>query len=325
MGISDSDESAAFPRKSPSQTHFESIVVIQTNLDEFEIHCHGGKAAVERILHDMRASGIQVVDALGSWQQESEMLIAEAEKVLIRCSTPRTAAIALDQVRGSLYRWCMQVLEGGLELRDVQLQAARMLSFAEIGLHLCDGFQVVFAGEPNVGKSSLINSIVGYDRSITMNEPGTTRDVLRATTTIQGIPIHLSDTAGIRDSHDSIEKEGIRRANQAVQDADLVVWVHEPPVRDRDLAHKKSAEIHVLNKADKLDHDPPSGWVCTIATDNRGVQELMNQIVSTLVPQFPNPGEPLPINDRQFKRIRSLTRASDMQQCQRIVADLAGH
>lgn len=172
----------------------------------------------------------------------------ESEAVLIRCESALTAAIALDQSRSGLVAFITRATQrlrdatepssqassdptaSGLDrvARSIHEEAAQILSRTEIGLHLTEPWKVVLAGPPNVGKSSLINALVGYRRSITMDEPGTTRDVLEARTMLDGWPIRLSDTAGIRDNAASpIEAAGIEAARNELASADLVLWVED--------------------------------------------------------------------------------------------------
>src|SRR5690606_38488713 len=141
-------------------------------------------------------------------------------------------------------------------LAQVAAEAADCLRFKSVGLHLDRPWRVVLAGPPNVGKSSLINAILGYRRSITLDQPGTTRDVLEAQTVIDGWPVRLSDTAGIRDAVEcEIESAGIELAHGELQTADLVLWI-------RDAAR--------FADADAL--PPPEGTV------GRQVLEVVNKI-----------------------------------------------
>ncbi|QDT13252.1 GTPase [Planctomycetes bacterium K23_9] len=303
----------------------ESVVVLPIEQQEFEIHCHGGIAATSRILDDLRQNGVHVVDWQSEhWQAATPLLIRESKEVLCRCTTARSAAIALDQVRGALLNWCRQSLQANASVDAIQREAHEILRFAELGLRLPDRFGVVLAGPPNVGKSSLINAIVGYDRSITMDQPGTTRDVLQANTVIDGLAIRLSDTAGIRDGDGEIEQEGIRRANQAIADADLVVWVATPLQFEAagiapgciDSARSK---IDVLNKADLLeqfanpDLDANSFDIHTVATLGQGVPELMAAICHALVPEFPASRAAVPTTLRQVQCLKQIQAANDPQ------------
>ncbi len=217
----------------------EAVVVTPIEVDHLEIHCHGGAAAIERIVGDLRRFGASQIE-MADWLGTEPALIAEALQVLQRCLTARTAAIALDQVRGALLDWvtnwiaaleskplasAVDAASDDGSLKRLRQTASEILAQAPIGTRLTQPFRVVLIGPPNVGKSSLINAIVGYDRSITHRQAGTTRDVLEADTVIDGLPIRLSDTAGIRQSDQPIEREGISRAWSAAQQADLILSV----------------------------------------------------------------------------------------------------
>ncbi|MES9877841.1 MAG: tRNA modification GTPase, partial [Candidatus Sedimenticola sp. 1PA] len=98
---------------------------------------------------------------------------------------------------------------------------------AQVGRLLRDGMTLVIAGRPNAGKSSLLNSLAGRESAIVTDIPGTTRDLLRERIQIDGMPLHLVDTAGLRESNDQVEQEGIRRAREEIQQADLVLWIFD--------------------------------------------------------------------------------------------------
>ncbi len=95
-----------------------------------------------------------------------------------------------------------------------------------MGQVLRDGITVAIVGVPNAGKSSLLNALAGRDSAIVTDVPGTTRDVLRETLSLDGLPVHLADTAGIREAGDPVEREGIRRARATLQSADVALLVH---------------------------------------------------------------------------------------------------
>ena len=239
LGGSDADlarrEDAA--ARQEGEQAFESVVVTPLDEGRFEIHCHGGEAAVARILEDLRRQGVETVDP-ERWVEQTDprpWVIREAWDVLARCQTARLAAIATDQARGALVDWATAEKTRLLSADDAEQaigglrdRCRSLIRRARIGLHLARPFRVVLAGPPNVGKSSLINAIVGFERSITFDQAGTTRDVLRVDTVADGLPIELSDTAGLRSGRDTIEREGVRRARRAIRAADLVVWVTEP-------------------------------------------------------------------------------------------------
>lgn len=321
----------------------ESVVVIPTAPDQFEIHCHGGKAAVTRILDDLAASDVRVIKAssipeklaignLGAGDSGTRLMQVEAREVLVQCTTTRTAAIALDQVRGGLWKWRETALaeleksaqgsqataESNSTTADAAAriagEASEIAKRSRIGLRLIRPFDVVLAGPPNVGKSSLINAIIGYERSITMDLAGTTRDVLDAQTVVDGWPLRLRDTAGLHRTDEVIEQHGIERALAAIGSADLIIQVSEPGIHlDQQLLRRARAEIDhsiplmlVINKSDlAIDQtvDVPEAEfhriLRTTATTGEGIASLMQAIIDSLQLQPPASGSPVPINERQ--------------------------
>ena len=360
-GITDNGDSG---NESP-RTAAESVVVLPTAPDQFEIHCHGGKAAITRILDDLEASGVQVVRAssipeklaignLGAGDSNAgdsnagdsnvgdsgtRLMQVEAREVLVRCTTARTAAIALDQVRGGLWKWREKAIaeleksEQGFQATaqsdspaaDAALriagEAAEIAGRARFGLRLTRPFDVVLAGPPNVGKSSLINAIIGYERSITMNSAGTTRDVLDAETVVDGWPLRFRDTAGLHRTDEVIEQHGIERALAAIGSADLIIQVSEPGIHlDQKLLRRAKAEMgpsiplmRVINKADLAKDQtvdvPEAEFHCilrTIATTGEGIESLMQAIIDSLQLKPPESGSPVPINERQHEWVKRI-------------------
>jgi tRNA modification GTPase len=279
-----------------------------------EVHCHGGAAAIERILDDLVRCGVRHVSA-ADWQPETRPLaIREALTVLQACTTARTAAVAHDQVRGALVDWAVRGLRCDSDpdsLGPLRDDARVMLAAAAMTTRLPEPLRVVVAGPTNVGKSSLMNAIVGYDRSITMDQAGTTRDVLHADTAVAGIPIRFSDTAGLRDSDDRIEREGIRRARAAVGDADLVLVVTEPGI-DFIAPPPGQPALQVLNKVDRLgdpcaaDPRQPNDLFRTVAITGQGVPALIEAIAARLAGNLPAPGAPAALNSRQVGILEQL-------------------
>jgi tRNA modification GTPase len=204
---------------------------------------------------------------------------------------------------------------------EIAGQAAQLLRFAPLGLHLATPWRVVLAGLPNVGKSSLINALVGYRRSITVDMPGTTRDVLEAQTVIDGWPIRLSDTAGIRDDAQcAIETAGIESARRELDDADLILWVEDasmPSERAVDVTDRLNSKptIRISNKIDRIrgrdnivlqEGSATSLRVQTSATLGIGIDELRQAISNALVPEVPKAGSPIPVTLRQVDWLKSV-------------------
>jgi tRNA modification GTPase len=143
-------------------------------------------------------------------------------------------------------------------VREAQSHVEAVLHDARQGRLLRDGFVLAIVGPPNAGKSSLLNALSGQDSAIVTDIPGTTRDVLRETIDLDGIPVHLADTAGLRDTVDVIEAEGVRRARQALATADIVVLLEDisvatAPQADEAALVGLSGDVQVLRVANKID------------------------------------------------------------------------
>lgn len=322
----------------------ESVVVLPHAHDRFEVHCHGGPAAVERLMDDLQtlgvvpspphpAHGVPYGDQADLIQ---DRLVVEALEVLSRCTTIGATAVVLDQVRGALTDWrnrCCEALQQESQAScRIAAEAMQMVSAGRVGVRLTRPFDVVLAGPPNVGKSSLINAMVGYDRSITMDLPGTTRDVLDAETVFDGWPLRLRDTAGMHQHAETLEREGIDRAIDAVLNADLLVLVGQPrnppdsaPTQTfrqaslgPELAAKLSDEVPVLQVLNKADLAPQADRqgdseenLRTVATNGQGVPELMGAIVASLTAALPPLGSPVPLCQRQLDWLNAIASSAD--------------
>lgn len=265
-----------------------------------ELHSHGGREVL-RLLEEVFASrGVEVC----TWQElelatTGDALHTLALKTLTGALTVRTAAIALDQEQGALAR-TLDAVQAALELGD-GAEAARLLGELEryrgVGTHLDVPWQVVIAGAPNVGKSSLVNALAGYQRSIVSPLPGTTRDVVTTLIALDGWPVELADTAGWRDAEGALEREGIRRAGAALEAADLCLWVLDgaaPPVWPETNLERC---LFVMNKSDL-----PAAWpadssmVRVSAQTGEGLTDLCQRIAAALVPEAPPPGAAVPFS-----------------------------
>jgi tRNA modification GTPase len=211
--------------------HREEVVVCRTAEAALEVHCHGGVAAAQRILAALAAAGCRVeswTDCLNA--HAIHPVEAEADAALAAAGTRRTAAILLDQRHGALGRE-IEAAQAELAANNpIQTTAAaeriaRLLDGAALGLRLTRPWHVAIAGQPNVGKSSLMNALIGYQRAIVFDQPGTTRDVLAAETAVDGWPVRFTDAAGLRTADDELEAAGVELARQALARADIVVWV----------------------------------------------------------------------------------------------------
>jgi len=145
--------------------------------------------------------------------------------------------------------------------------------------------RTVIVGEPNVGKSSLLNVLLGYERAIVSEIPGTTRDTIEEVINLRGIPLRLIDTAGLRESHDAIEKEGMARTLKNIERADLVLRVADASVEFRRETAETQKEIRVLNKSDLGEHASWRGVdaVRVSCKTNAGFDALADAIFSRVM------------------------------------------
>jgi len=301
----------------------EELVVGLVSRNEVEVHCHGGLAAVEAIAAALVAEGATRID-WRTWSQqiEPDLLASEALVALADARTERTADVLLDQYRGAL-RSTVRRIEGDLRRADAFAAAAglsRLLGRTELGRHLTRPWRVVIAGRPNAGKSSLMNALLGFQRSIVFAEPGTTRDVLTATTALDGWPVELADTAGLRTSGDAVEAEGVERALRQVRGADLVLLVCDVTAewsnQDRDVLATGKRALVIHHKCDLA--DPPSDGrpvgLAVSSLSGHGIEVLCSGIATRLVPNPPQSGEGVPINDRQTHLLKQALDAAERHQ-----------
>ena len=179
------------------------------------------------------------------------------------------------------------------QLKGLQYGVAAVLAQARQGALLREGMQVVIAGQPNAGKSSLLNALAGAELAIVTPIAGTTRDKVQETIQIEGVPIHIVDTAGLRDSDDTVEQIGVARAWDAIAQADAVLFLHDlTRTRDADyqtadaqigatLAHKLAASVPVIDVWNKADAAPPSdhGGITLSAKTGTGLDALRGRLL----------------------------------------------
>lgn len=263
----------------------EDVVVCPTDAEKVEIHCHGSQAAVARIQKLLMEQGGTEKTPETFWEEKyPDPYVRRAAEFLPLATTGKTARILWDQFHGAERR----AVERGDDLE-------KWRSVAE---HLITPWNVVLAGRPNSGKSSLFNAILGFSRAMVYEQAGTTRDVLRERTVLDGWSVVLSDTAGLRETGHPIEQEGVRRAEEAVAQADLVVWVRnlESPDPDEPIPAGKKI-LTVWNKSD-LPHAVPAYGICVSAHEGTGLETLLAEMVRALVPEEPPVGTGIPILTR---------------------------
>jgi tRNA modification GTPase len=192
------------------------------------------------------------------------------------------------------------------------------LRWSNFGLHLSSPWRVVLAGRANVGKSSLINALLGYGRAIVHDQPGTTRDIVTGETAFDGWPIRLADTAGIRNADDTLEAAGIERAQSELEAADcrLLVMDSSTPPSDEDLQllDRWSDAIVVANKSDLPDRwgdEMPTQAIHVSALSGDGTDQLAELIVNRLIPTIPKTDAPVPVTHRQAALLTKARNAID--------------
>jgi len=301
------------------ESNSEDLVLCRIAPANIDIHCHGGMAAVERILEDLQQQGCEVHPWQTLARSTSAGLDVELQETLTAATTFRTAEILLRQSQGLLRTAFAALLpdeRNPFDPQQLQTQIQDLLRWKQLGLHLTRPWNVVLAGRPNVGKSSLINAILGYERSIVFNEAGTTRDVLTATTALSGWPFQFSDTAGIREEADQLEAAGIQRAEQILQAADarvILLDTSQPahPDDQRLLSHWYDALI-VAHKADLPEQWgtplPPEAFPVSSVT-KAGLEEFLEQLVQQLIPETPDEQTAVPVTPRQVELLEQAAEA----------------
>ncbi|MFW6169389.1 MAG: GTPase [Planctomycetota bacterium] len=308
--------------ESQEPTRAEELVVARRDEQTIEVHCHGGSAAVDRIVRSLTAENCTPVSPEFWIQRRTEnRLNGEAQVAITQARTTRVAAILLDQVQGSLSRAINNVLRDLTHQNRCRAKQTltALLAWAPFGQRLISPWRVALVGETNVGKSSLINALVGYDRALVRETAGTTRDVLTDVTAIDGWPVEFSDTAGIRPTESDIEREGVRRAQQAAATADLVLRVADlsqpwkpPGQTGSDQSQTPCLMVH--NKRDLVRRPPserPEG-VLTSAREATGIDDLVAAISRHLVPQAPLPGSAIPFLKHHEEALREALKALEL-------------
>ncbi len=281
-----------------------------TGEDLVEIQCHGSQAALRRILELCLENGAQAAER-GEFTKlaflNGRIDLAQAEAVIdvIRAKTGKSLETAVSQLEGRLSRKVREIRKDLLDLlvlltvnmdypdedieeatyakiltavQSAQAGIEKLLVNAEEGKVIREGLSVAIVGKPNVGKSSLMNLFLGEHRSIVTDIPGTTRDTIEEQISLRGIPLRLTDTAGIHESEDVVEALGIDRSREAFNKADLVLLLLDSsrPLSEDDLTLMEAAEgrpcIAILNKTDL----PP----CVTEEDVRSHLKTV-QIIST--------------------------------------------
>jgi len=292
-----------------------------TREDVVEFHCHGGLVAVRRVLELVLAAGARRAGP-GEFSQRAflngrlDLTRAEAIGEMVTARSRRAAQLAMAGIDGGLQR-CMAALRGRLldqlaelearvdfeedlppldgaavaaELAAVQAALNQLVADAHQGALLRDGLRVAIVGRPNVGKSSLLNRLSRRERAIVTDLPGTTRDLLESELVLDGVPLTLLDTAGIRPTSDRVEQLGIARSHEALAAADVVLllfdlcagWTADDEAL-RQLVPAGAPLLVVGNKADAAGlvagGAAPPAQVCMSALSGEGLADVEAELL----------------------------------------------
>ncbi len=314
-----------------------------TGEDSAEFHIHGGRAVQAGVLLALsRVDGLRLAEA-GEFTRRAilndKMDLVEAEGLgdLLWAQTSGQRRQAMSQLLGDASSVFGSWREGLLLIRaeieaavdfadeagvadaaqqglDGRIQALlsemeRAVSRSGMASAIRDGVRVVLAGLPNTGKSSLLNALVRRDAAIVSAIPGTTRDAIEVLLDLDGIPVILTDTAGLRDGvSDVIEAEGIRRSRARLEEAHVVVWVASPDVRGSDEYDQSSIpDILVRNKCDIAEsnlrlfrnEDSIRPHVMLSATSGEGVEAFLRILTDLARERFSSKENPLVVSERQ--------------------------
>jgi tRNA modification GTPase len=293
-----------------------------TREDVVEINCHGGIFSVNKVLELVLSQGVRLAEP-GEFTKRAflngriDLSQAEAVMDLIRAKTDRAMAVAMNQVEGRLSKLIQTLRQQLLEIlahievnidypeyddveemtnnmlipkaQNVLVEIQKLLETSKQGKILREGLATVIIGRPNVGKSSLLNTLVQESKAIVTDIPGTTRDVIEEYVNVRGVPLRLIDTAGIRETKDVVEAIGVERSKKVLGLADLVLFVlnNNEPLTEEDRVLYEQMEnkdiIVIINKTDleqRLDIEDVkqlvknSTIVSTSLKEDKGVDEL---------------------------------------------------
>jgi tRNA modification GTPase len=294
-----------------------------TSEDVVELSCHGSPVVLRFCLERAVEQGARLAEP-GEFTLRAylngriDLPQAEAIRELIDATTLYQARVAAQQMEGSVSRRIrplkeqllelISLLEAGIDFAEDDISVATaeqilarltpiedglrvLLSSFAVGKLVFAGFTLAIAGRPNVGKSSLFNRLLEQDRAIVTDIPGTTRDTVSETTSLNGIPVKLVDTAGIREGNDLVERLGIERSHQAVADADLTLLVFDLSAEatddDRALLDKLAVRRPLLvgNKSDLPRRFANQAEMLPVsAITGEGITELQQAVMQRLAP-----------------------------------------
>ncbi|WP_252231289.1 tRNA uridine-5-carboxymethylaminomethyl(34) synthesis GTPase MnmE [Clostridium sp. ZBS15] len=292
-----------------------------TTEDIIEINCHGGVISTNSVMNQVIKAGARVAEP-GEFTKRAflngriDLSQAEAVIDIIKAKTDLSMKSALMQSGGALSKQIKEIrqyllntlalIEYGVDfteddediddtlvlrvkdgIKTTILKVKELLKGADEGKIIRDGLNVVIIGKPNVGKSSLLNVLLKEKRAIVTDIPGTTRDIIEEYLNIDGIPIKITDTAGIRETEDTVEKIGVERSREKIEEADLIILIldssRELEEEDKEIINtiKDKNHIVLLNKTDldrKIADIDLDNQINISAKTGYGIDELKNKI-----------------------------------------------
>jgi tRNA modification GTPase len=319
-----------------------------TGTDIIEIQCHGAPAVINKIFeflrgHNMRIATPGEFSRRAFYNGKMDLSDVDGLVALLDAQTDRQRAAALTSMMGGdseIYTdWRRHMLEISAyaaamtdypaddlppdisntimsHIKTLYTAISAALNKYSVSHAIQCGINIVIVGETNVGKSSLFNRIVGASRAIVSDIPGTTRDVVSAQMDIDGYMVNLSDTAGLRDTTDTIERIGIKRTTNEIENADIVIHVITPT--DSVMTVKKD-EILVVNKSDTTDSKRIKNAIYVSAKTGAGIPDLMKTITERINEMSGGGESVLMINARTYDLIK--TAADELKNAMSIAGD----
>jgi tRNA modification GTPase len=277
----------------------EDVVVLKRGPSEYEVHVHGGEQSRACLRRTFESGGFDELES-EQWlrRQVGSELAAAVAFGLLHCQTERAARLLLGQE--TAWRRLLHKMHTLVSQRDALRlveSAEEVLGRKSLAEHLTKPWRVVLAGLPNVGKSSLINAICGFERAIVHSAPGTTRDVVTQQVVIDGWLFEVADTAGQRDAEGEIERAGIELARVAWHSADCRVEVRDASKRAEaaQFVIEPAADLIVANKVDLSGAEVEANELPVSARTGVGLSQLQSALVQRVLPHAVGPLEPLPV------------------------------
>lgn len=299
-----------------------------TGEDVIEIHSHGAPAVIDKIFEFLRNTGARIANR-GEFSRRAfynnKMDLADIDGLiaLLDAQTDKQRQSALRSLTGGdsiMYKnWRDKMIEISaysaaildydaddlpkdidkkilLETENLLKEIKEITSNYRASRAIQNGFNIVLVGETNVGKSSIFNKLVGSNRAIVSDIAGTTRDVVSQQIDIDGYLVNLSDTAGIREATDTIEKIGIERTHNEIENADMVIHVYNDTPKTIN-----EKEITVINKSDLLKDKPNKNVIYTSVKNDTGFDELLNTIKTKMHELMGGAESKIAINERTYE------------------------